>query len=60
MCRRECLSGYRCEDRAACRAAEARAEAQRETVQAIARARKAHERQEAGLGWSRSARLTRA
>jgi len=51
VCRRECLAGERCEDRAACRASEAKVQA------AIAewRARKATERQEAGMEWRRSA-----
>ena len=51
MCRRECLAGERCEDRAACRASA------RKVAAAVAewRARKAAERQEAGMEWRRSA-----
>ena len=51
MCRRECLSGEPCEDRAACRASARKVEA---TV-AEWRARKAKARQEAGMEWRRSA-----
>ncbi len=58
MCRRECLIGEPCELKAECRAAEKRAAAERAEVQAIARARKAREGQEAGMG-CRSAHITR-
>ena len=51
MCRRECLSGYRCEDRAACRASARKVQAHYREW----RARKAAERQEAGMEWRRSA-----
>lgn len=49
MCRRECLSGERCDDRAACRASARKVEA------AVAewRARKGKARSEEGLEWSR-------
>ena len=51
MCRRECLSGDKCEDRAACKASTRKVEAAvREW-----RARKAKARQEAGMEWRRSA-----
>lgn len=58
MCRRECLIGEPCELKAECRAAEKRAAAERDEVQAIARARKAREGQEAGME-CRSAHITR-
>jgi hypothetical protein len=58
MCRRECLIGEPCEFKTECRAAEKRAEAERAEVQAIARRRKALQRQEAGME-CRSAHITR-
>ena len=59
MCRRECLIGEPCELKAECRAAEKRAAAERDEVQAIARARKTLQRQEAGMEWRSSAHITR-
>ena len=55
MCRRECLAGERCEHRWARRASARKVQA------AIAewRARKAAERQEAGMEWRSSAHITR-
>lgn len=59
MCRRECLLiDEKCEFEAECRAAEKRAAAEREEVQAIARRRKALQGQEAGME-CRSAHITR-
>jgi hypothetical protein len=60
MCRRECLiPGEECEYKAQCQAAEKRAAAERAEVQAIARACKALQRQEAGMEWRSSAHITR-
>ncbi len=59
MCRRECLiPGEECGYKTQCQAAEERAAAEREEVQAIARRRKALQRQEAGME-CRSAHITR-
>lgn len=56
VCRRECVIGEPCDDRAACRASA------RKVAAAVAewRARKAKARQEAGLEWRRSAERMRA
>lgn len=51
MCRRECLAGERCDDRAACGASARKVEAS----VAEWRARKAKARSEEGTEWRRSA-----
>lgn len=60
MCRRECLLiDEKCEFEAQCQAAEKRAAAEREEVQAIAKRSKALQGQEAGMEWRSSAHITR-